>query len=129
MHFMERFMEKFNGLADRTLVPIANKVANQIEYIKNADENYLIIIFSNSGIYFKRAFARTNIFKNMIHKPKIYWVTSNQDIHLRYVDKYIRYKSGNDYVSHPYPLVAISSLICLQYSQYILKKYNLKNTL
>ena len=29
MNFMEKFMEKFNGLADRTLVPIANKVANQ----------------------------------------------------------------------------------------------------
>lgn len=29
MNFMENFMEKFNGIADRTLVPIANKVANQ----------------------------------------------------------------------------------------------------
>lgn len=29
MNFMEKFMEKFNGIADRTLVPIANKVANQ----------------------------------------------------------------------------------------------------
>ena len=28
MNFMEKFMEKFNGIADRTLVPIANKVAN-----------------------------------------------------------------------------------------------------
>lgn len=112
---------QFDLQTSRKVIFTSMQYANQIEYIKKADENYLIIIFSNSGTYFKRAFARTNIFKNMVHKPKIYLVTSNQDIHLRYVDKYIRYKSGNDYASHPYPLVAISSLICSQYSQYILK--------
>ena len=29
MKFMDKFMEKFNEIADRTLVPIASKVATQ----------------------------------------------------------------------------------------------------
>ena len=115
---------QFDLQTSRKVIFTSMQYANQIEHIKNADENHLIIIFSNSGTYFKRAFSRTNIFKNTIHKPKIYLITSNQDINLPYVDKYIRYKSGTDYASHPYPLVTISGLICSQYSQYVLKKQN-----
>ncbi|MGN1181493.1 MAG: MurR/RpiR family transcriptional regulator [Faecalibacillus sp.] len=112
---------------NRKIIYTCMQYTNQIEHIKNADENHLIIIFSESGTYFKRAFARTPIFKNTIHKPKIYLITSNQDINLPYVDKYIRYQSKNDYASHPYPLSAISGIICSQYSKYITKK-NIKES-
>lgn len=113
---------QFDLQTNRKIIYTCMQYANQIEHIKNADENHLIIIFSDSGTYFKRAFARTHVFKNVNHKPKIYLITSNQDIRLPYVDKYIRYKSGNDYASHPFPLIALSSIICSQYSQYVLHK-------
>lgn len=118
---------QFDLQTNRKIIFTCMQYANQIEHIKNADENHLIIIFSDSGTYFKRAFARTHIFKNTLHKPKICLITGNQNIHLPYVDKYIRYKSGNDYASHPYPLIVLSGIICSQYSQYILQKQ--KNTL
>ncbi len=113
---------QFDLQTSRKVIFTCMPFANQIEYIKNADERHLIIIFSESGTYFKRAFARTHIFKNKEHKPKIYLITSNQNITLPYVDKYIRYQSGNDYASHPYPLLTISGMICSQYSNYLLTK-------
>lgn len=93
------------------------KFVDQAEYINNADEDTLIIIFSESGTYFDRIFTRTHPFKNNKSKPKIYMITANQNISLPYVDYCICYNSRNDYASHPYPLVVISDLICMQYSR------------
>lgn len=93
------------------------KFINQVEYIQNADEETLIIIFSESGTYFDRVFQRSKPFKNLKVKPKIYMITSNFNIFLPYVDEYIRYHSRKDYASHPYPLAAIADLICIQYAQ------------
>ena len=113
---------QFDLQTNRKVIFTCMPFANQIEYIKNADEKHLIIIFSESGTYFKRAFARTHIFKNIEHKPKIYLITSHQNITLPYVDQYIRYQSHHDYASHPYPLLAISGIVCSQYSKYLLTK-------
>lgn len=96
--------------------------ANQIEYIKEANEKNLIIIFSSSGTYFQRAFARTPLFKDKEHKPKIYMVTSHPSITMPYIDRYIRYQGDSDYASHPYPLLIIADIICFQYAQLQLKK-------
>ena len=62
------------------------KFINQVEYIQNADEETLIIIFSESGTYFDRVFQRSKPFKNLKVKPKIYMITSNFNIFLPYVD-------------------------------------------
>lgn len=97
------------------------KFIDQVEYIQNADENTLIIIFSESGTYFDRVFQRTKPFKNLKNKPKIYMVTSNFSTTLPYIDGYIRYQSRHDYASHPYPLMIISDLICIQYANIINK--------
>ena len=78
------------------------KYSDQIEYINNADSSNLIIILSESGTYFKRAFERKTLFRNTNDKPKIYLITCNSDIEIPYVDYYIRYESINDYASHPY---------------------------
>lgn len=93
------------------------KFVDQIEYINHGDEDTLIIIFSESGTYFDRVFQRTKPFKNTASKPKIYMITSNFNITIPYVDRYIRYHSRNDYASHPYPLAIISDLICIQYAK------------
>ena len=35
---------------------------------------------------------------------------------------YIRYSSRNDYASHPYPLMVIADLICIQYAKLVEKE-------
>lgn len=93
------------------------KFANQVEYIKEAGVDTLIIIFSDSGTYFDRVFSRTHPYKHTTKKPKICMITSNRDIRLSYVDQYIYYNSRKDYASHPYPLMMIADMICIQYAK------------
>ena len=81
------------------------------------DENELIIVFSESGTYFRRAFAHRNAFTSIRTKPKIYVITSNQKINQPYVDHYIRYISDGNYASHPYPLNAIAGMIASGYAR------------
>ena len=95
------------------------KFIDQVDYIEQADENTLIIIFSESGSYFDRVFQRKKPFKNLNKKPKICMITSNYTIEQPYIDMYIRYHSRNDYASHPYPLMIIADLICIQYAKLI----------
>ena len=95
---------------------------DQADYIADADENNLIIIFSESGTYFDRIFPRAKPFKSNKRKPKICMITSDQSIEYPFIDFYIRYNSKGGYASHPYPLQLISDLICIKYSQLLLNK-------
>lgn len=97
------------------------KFTDQIEYIKQADADTLIIIFSDSGSYFKHMFSRSVPLKHT--KAKIVMITSNKDIQLPYVTSYIRYNSRHDYASHPYPIMVIADMLCIQYAKK-LKKVN-----
>ena len=92
-------------------------IKDQADYITDADENNLIIIFSESGTYFDRIFPRAKPFKSNKKKPKICMITSDQSIEYPFVDFYIRYNSKGGYASHPYPLQLISDLICIRYSE------------
>lgn len=91
------------------------KFIDQVEYIHHCDEDTLLIIFSESGTYFNRVFQRMKPFANLKHKPKIYMITSSSTQTDPFIDYYIRYNSRNDYASHPYPLMTIVDLICIQY--------------
>lgn len=95
----------------RKIIFTCMQFADQIEHIRNADEKELIIVFSESGTYFRRAFAHRNVFTSPRNKPMIYVITSNQKINQPYVDHYIRYVSDGNYASHPYPLNAIAGMI------------------
>ncbi len=108
---------QFDLQTSRKVIFTCMPFANQVEYIKEANEKNLIIIFSSSGTYFQRAFARTALFKNKEHKPKIYMITSNPTITIPYIDHYIRYQGDSNYASHPYPLLVIADMICFQYSK------------
>ena len=92
-------------------------IKDQADYITDADENNLIIIFSESGTYFDRIFPRAKPFKSNKKKPKICMITSDQSIEYPFIDFYIRYNSKGGYASHPYPLQLISDLICIKYSE------------
>lgn len=92
------------------------KFTEQAEYIEQANQDDLIIIFSDTGTYFDRVFERVKPFKNMKTKPKIYMITSCHDLDIPYVDEYIYYHSRHDYASHPYPLMMIADVICVEYA-------------
>ena len=92
-------------------------IKDQAYYITDADENNLIIIFSESGTYFDRIFPRAKPFKSNKKKPKICMITSDQSIEYPFIDFYIRYNSKGGYASHPYPLQLISDLISIRYSE------------
>lgn len=96
------------------------RFSSQLDYISNAKENNLIIIFSRSGAYFHRIFKRNLPFiKNV--RPKIYLITSNQNTEqFKFVDQVIHYDSGQDYAAHPYPLELIASLISIEYAKFSL---------
>lgn len=98
------------------------KFVDQANYIESANSDTLIIIFSESGSYFDRVFPRKKPFKNLHTKPKICMITSNYAIQYPYIDMYIRYSSRNDYASHPYPLMVIADLICIQYAKLVEKE-------
>lgn len=93
------------------------KFINQTEYIASADENTLIIIFSESGSYFNRAFKRENPFHTIGKKPRIWMITSSKEPHQAYIDEYIIYNSRNDFASHPYPLEIIADLIAISFAR------------
>lgn len=95
----------------------AIKVADQAEYITNADEKTLIILFSDSGTYFDRIFPRAKPFKHQSKKPKICLITSNKELDYPFIDQYIRYDSRGDYATHPYSLTAIADTICIEYAK------------
>jgi DNA-binding MurR/RpiR family transcriptional regulator len=99
------------------------KFKEQLEYLENATDKDLIIIFSYTGIYFEHTFKR-RIPKNQA-KPKIYFVTS--DCHSKsnkYFDEVICFKSLQDYASHPFQLQLIGSLIAQNYAYYLREKHN-----
>ena len=109
------FSLQFDLQTNGKLIYSCYNTKNQAEYITQANENHLIIIFSESGTYFERIFSRIKPFKDH-NKPKIYMITANQTIHDPLVDHYIRYNSRGDYASHPYPLQLISDMICIKYA-------------
>lgn len=93
------------------------KFINQIEYIASADENTLIIIFSESGSYFNRAFKRENPFHTIGKKPRIWMITADKQPHQAYIDEYLIYNSRKDFASHPYPLEIIADLIAISFAR------------
>lgn len=105
-------------ITNEKLIHTSMKYASQIEYIKQAKKDQLIIVFSQSGSYFDRAFTRKSPF-NQNNKPKIYMISSNPKVKkLSYVDHAIIYNCEHDYASHPYPLEVIRGLICAGYARY-----------
>lgn len=84
----------------------------QMEYIKAATEQDLIIIFSYTGTYFDYEFRRL---PHSLKQPKIYLICGNDrkaenDFNMIYFD------SLQDQASHPYQLQYIGSLIAQEYA-------------
>ena len=90
--------------------------SEQIDYLDNADENCLIILFSYTGIYFKYDLPMHSM-KPRGKRPKIYFVTSDPQAKEKgYCDEMIWFSSNQDQVSHPYQLQIVGSLIAQRYA-------------
>ena len=90
----------------------------QLDYIRSAKRDDLIIIFSYTGIYFDYTFPRK--LPEQLEKPKIYFITGNERIPKNeYFDEVIRFRSLQDDASHPFQLQLVGSLIARNYADYL----------
>lgn len=96
-----------------------NNLDDQLEYINNAKEDTLIVIFSMSGQYvldnnYNRYYQATNYLKNT--KAKVYVISSNEEVNnLIYLDETIIIPSIHNLSN--YTLQSICDLILLAYQQ------------
>lgn len=92
--------------------------SQQIEYLEQADEKDLIIIFSYTGIYFNYKYTQNRIHPN-IKRPKIYFVTGNPYVKKSsYLNEIIYFRSEQNQPSHPYQLQLTADLIAQSYAHY-----------
>lgn len=86
----------------------------QVEYIQQANEDDLIIIFSYTGSYFDYQDLRS--LKKKLTAPKIWFICSSQEKYPEFVDGLITFKSYQDLNSHPYQLQLIAGMIGQEYA-------------
>lgn len=97
--------------------------SQQIEYLEQADEEDLIIIFSYTGIYFDYEYPQNRIHPN-ISRPKIYFITGNPYVKKSaFLDEVIHFDSRQNQPSHPYQLQIAADLIAQTYAHYRMKAY------
>ena len=90
--------------------------SEQIDYLEQADENDLIILFSYTGVYFDYVPHKLNL-KPVGHRPKIYFITSDPKAEESgSYDEVIWFESEHTVGSHPYQLQVIGSLIAQRYA-------------
>ena len=100
------------------IIETSLRFSEQINIINRATEDDLIIIFSQSGNYFDRAFREPVAIKKNFN-TKIYMITMNKAMTKSpLVDEVILYDSEDDYASHPYPQDVIGCLISMKYAKY-----------
>lgn len=90
--------------------------SEQIEYLEQADEEDLIIIFSYTGIYFDYEYPQNRIHPN-IRRPKIYFITGNPYTKKSpFLNEIIYFASEQNQPSHPYQLQLVADLISQTYA-------------
>lgn len=99
-----------------------DKIANtkvsfpsQMEYLKSAKEDELVIIFSYTGSYLDYFGERA---ENVLKRPKVYFITSDRNTKAdENINEVIHFDSKQDQSSHPYQLLFISSIISQEYAR------------
>ena len=84
----------------------------QMEYLKSATQDDLIIIFSYTGAYFDYEFRRL---PQSLKRPKLYFVYGGEEMQEAFIET-IHFDSMQDQASHPYQLQCIASLIAQEYA-------------
>lgn len=88
---------------------------SQMDYLKQATSDDLIIIFSYTGVYFDYEYRRLPSF---LKAPKIYFITSGDIQQSEYINEVIHFDSKQDQLSHPYQLQYIAGLIAQVYASF-----------
>ncbi|HAE81578.1 MAG TPA: MurR/RpiR family transcriptional regulator [Lachnoclostridium sp.] len=95
--------------------------SKQIEYLEQADEKDLIIIFSYTGIYFDYEYPKGRIHPN-IRRPKIWFITGAPNIRKSpWLNEVIHFASRQNQPSHPYQLQAVADVIAQSYAHRFLR--------
>lgn len=84
----------------------------QIDYILNASEEDLIIIFSYTGAYFDYPGLRSDL-----KKPHIVFISPACDQYPDYINQVIDFRSDGSLVRHPYTLMLVGSYISQVYAR------------
>lgn len=100
-------------LGKRTYTTISYK--QQIEYIKQATNKHLILIFSYTGTYFEYHDLRA--LHQQLKKAIIWFISSEEKNNLDFVDETIYFPSYQDELGHPYQLQLIAGIIGQEYAQ------------
>lgn len=88
----------------------------QIQYIEQATEKDLILVFSNEGVYFRYHYGDT--LPPRLKAPKIYMITSSeQKTFSPCIDGVIRFRSDHRHCRHPYQMQFIADLIIAEYAR------------
>ena len=88
----------------------------QIDYIEQATEKDLILIFSNEGVYFEYQYGDT--LPPQLKAPKIYLITSSeQKTFSPCIDGVIRFQSDHWHCRHPYQMQFVADLIAAEYAR------------
>lgn len=91
----------------------------QTDYILNADEQHLIILFSFTSSYFD--YAPLKPFLRKKNRPRIWMVTGGNTNVPSFVHKCLRFKSTQNHFEHPSQLDFVATIIAQEYNFYYKK--------
>lgn len=89
----------------------------QMEFIENSNEDTLIIIFTYTGSYFKYNDRRN--YMNRKNIPKIWMISGENEAEPPYVYKKLTFSSPQNYISHPYQLDFVATILAQEYGYYL----------
>ncbi len=88
------------------------------EAINKAKPKDLVIIFSNSGLFFERMNLKPRSYAKL-NELTVWMITGNENaIQLPYVDYMIHVPNNNSYVTHPLQFNLVESVIALAFAEY-----------
>ncbi|WP_086349554.1 MurR/RpiR family transcriptional regulator [Candidatus Enterococcus clewellii] len=86
----------------------------QLEYIEEADDETLILLFSRGGSHLKR-FLIHDLQLSKTNRPKIVMITANRNFRTnKYIDQFIYYDELEGFTAYPYAFEAIKGIVALE---------------
>ncbi|MGC6770087.1 MurR/RpiR family transcriptional regulator [Enterococcus sp. LJL51] len=86
----------------------------QLEYIENAGEDTLILLFSRGGSHLKR-FLVHDLQLSRNSKPKLVMITASENIRSnKYIDQFIYYEEKEGFTAYPYAFEVITGILALE---------------
>jgi DNA-binding MurR/RpiR family transcriptional regulator len=91
-----------------------SRFQEQLEYIEDADNETLILLFSRGGSHLKR-FLIHDLELSKNNRPKIVMITANRGFrNNKYIDQFIYYDEKEGFTAYPYAFEAIKGILALE---------------